>query len=302
MHFSPKEPEILAVAASNGTICLHTVDVHDPSSKAIKAISTLEVAETSILVLSLAWCPLASGIGELAASFSDGSTIVFNSAEYKNGKLAKVAASHELEAWTVAWPMRAHSEERVVFSGGDDSAICINEFDAQLSDTTHLSESDGSPVRRDRKTHGAGVTAILPLATTATPEDQIVVTGSYDEVIRVLSLPKSSSSSRWGLLAEKGLGGGVWRLKHMRTLSSHGSDVFLVLASCMHAGTRILIIKGSTETGWSIEISARFEEHESMNYASDNRLEHNEMGMQHFTMVSTSFYDKKICVWEYRNP
>ena len=291
------------MAASNGTICLFTVNVYDPHSKAIKATSTLKVAEPSILVLSLAWCPLASEIGELAASFSDGSTIVLNSTKYQTGKLAKVGESHELEAWTVAWPIRDYGKERIVFSGGDDSAICINEFDAQPSDTTLLSESvNRGPVQRDRKTHGAGVTAILPLATTAPAEGQIIVTGSYDEVVRVLSLPKSPSSSRWGLLVEKRLGGGVWRLKHVRTLSSNGSDVFIILASCMHAGTRILIISGSSETGWSIEISARFEEHESMNYASDARLEQDKTGMQHFTVVSTSFYDKKICVWEYQNP
>ena len=291
------------MAASNGTICLFTVDVHDPNSKAIKAISTLKVAEPSILVLSLAWCPCPSEIGELSASFSDGSTVVLNSAKYQDSELGKVTESHELEAWTVAWPTRAYSKERIIFSGGDDSTLCINEFDTQPSDTTILSESvNRSPVRRDRKTHGAGVTAILPVATSATPEDQIVVTGSYDEFIRVLSFPKLPSSSRWVLVAEKRLGGGVWRLKHMKTLSSRGSDVFIVLASCMHAGTRILIISKSIETGWGIEISARFEEHESMNYASDARLENSEIGVQQFTVVSTSFYDKKVCVWKYQIP
>ena len=88
----------------------------------------------------------------------------------------------------------------------------------------------------------------------------------------------------------------------MRTLSTHGSDVFIILASCMHAGTRILIISRSTESGWSIEISARFEENKSMNYASDARLQQIQTGMQRFTVVSTSFYDKRICVWEYQSP
>lgn len=61
----------------------------------------------------------------------------------------------------------------------------------------------------DRKAHGAGVTAILPLV----GEDDVTVTGSYDDRIRVLGTPLVG---RKQVLAEEDLGGGVWRLKMLR--------------------------------------------------------------------------------------
>lgn len=74
--------------------------------------------------------------------------------------------------------------------------------------------------------------------------------------------------------------------------------VFRVLASCMHAGAKILEVRRREGRKWQINVLAKFVEHESMNYASDGRPRYGERGIEGSTVVSTSFYDKRICVWE----
>ena len=84
----------------------------------------------------------------------------------------------------------------------------------------------------------------------------------------------------------------------------------------MHAGTRVIRLRGvktelgSNEAGvanadsvtweYEFEIVARFEEHESMNYASDVQPLVTTSGALMTTgrtVVSTSFYDKLMCLW-----
>lgn len=66
----------------------------------------------------------------------------------------------------------------------------------------------------------------------------------------------------------------------------------------MDAGAKILAVRQLEGGKWSIEVLAKFEEHGSLNYASDGRPRHGPRGREGFTVVSTSFYDKKLCVWE----
>ncbi len=207
--------------------------------------------------------------------------------------LAKTEA-HSQEAWTLAWA----SKGAELYSGGDDSALCRH----ILSDRP-VSESpkDGDIVShennfqtplRDTHTHMAGVTAILPLQYELHAE-KLLLTGSYDEYVRLL-LP-IDGHARPKVLAEKKLGGGVWSLKILEKVAE--GPAFRILASCMHAGSRILEVR--QEGGkWLIDILAKFVEHESMNYASAGRPRYGTAGVEGFTIVSTSFYDKKLCVWE----
>ena len=72
----------------------------------------------------------------------------------------------------------------------------------------------------------------------------------------------------------------------------------MILASCMHAGAKILEVWRDECGEWFIDVVAKFDEHESMNYASTGRPRYGAGVMEGFTIVSTSFYDKKLCVWE----
>ena len=110
-------------------------------------------------------------------------------------------------------------------------------------------------------------------------------------------------------MAEVCLGGGVWRLQLVRTergvLSDGGEEwKFLVLASCMHAGTRVVRVTRTLgeNAGWDIEVLAEFTEHQSMNYASDVWKPEGGYDLQGKEMsallcISSSFYDRRLCLW-----
>jgi len=75
-------------------------------------------------------------------------------------------------------------------------------------------------------------------------------------------------------------------------------EAMLLLASCMHAGTRIVrLTKRGVNPSWEFEVLAKFEEHESMNYGSDSQPDLNSAGER--TFLSTSFYDRRLCLWRY---
>ncbi|KAL8945199.1 MAG: hypothetical protein Q9211_000280 [Gyalolechia sp. 1 TL-2023] len=210
--------------------------------------------------------------------------------------------SHSLEAWVIAWSTA--TDNPALYSGGDDSAFCFhrlkndwqleNVFDAPFQDDLH-----GEFVR-DSKIHGAGVTSIVPLWI---DEDnhEYVLTGSYDEHVRIVQI--KPGARRPQVLVEKRLGGGVWQLRQLEvskssTIAKNGKLSFMILASCMHAGCRVFRIYRMADGDWTIEILGKFEDHESMNYASDARLEASGQSLKDMTFVSTSFYDKRLCVWK----
>jgi diphthamide biosynthesis protein 7 len=157
-----------------------------------------------------------------------------------------------------------------------------------------------------------GVTSILPLPIMHLVKNApIILTGSYDENIRVYHATYKGS-----VLAEKRLDGGVWRLQIINVediknrVAAFGNPVseirYLILASCMHAGTRILRVTwkrthlSDNEIGdWDIEVLAQFTEHESMNYASGVWRGGNDATTgTELVCVSSSFYDKRLCLWK----
>jgi diphthamide biosynthesis protein 7 len=75
----------------------------------------------------------------------------------------------------------------------------------------------------------------------------------------------------------------------------------------MHAGSRIVQLSRSGDE-WEFAVLAKFEEHKSMNYGSDVQpliagaagVDGAEGGeQQRRLVVSTSFYDKLMCVWSF---
>ena len=275
----------------------------------------IAVCDPETLVLSVALNPLpkkADGGGSgtaVAFSLSDGRVGVVDSKESEVGLLkssssAKFSTPHSLEAWTVAWSLFENENGgRGLYSGGDDSLLS-KQVPKLLS--ILLKESNGTSealsyqsIGSDSKTHGAGVTAILPIRVLSNANDEeLLVTGSYDEHVRLI-MP--TNGRRWKVLAEKRLGGGVWRLKLVDFRERDEISSIRVLASCMHAGCRVLHICRSVEAGWTIDVLARFEEHESMNYASDFLLGSEADDERGLTVMSTSFYDRKLCVWKTSN-
>lgn len=64
----------------------------------------------------------------------------------------------------------------------------------------------------------------------------------------------------------------------------------------MHAGARIVRLMRGRDSSWNFEVLAKFEEHQSMNYGSDVQPDQN--GTMK-TLISTSFYDKLLCLWKF---
>jgi diphthamide biosynthesis protein 7 len=189
-------------------------------------------------------------------------------------------SKHELEAWTMNFDILGAK----CLSGGDDAALVCNLLSG-LPESERVDDVQPVLAWKNRRVHSAGVTAILPIS------QDMILTGSYDDHLRLISLSKPPQ-----VLKELNLGGGVWRLK---LLSSSEKGQYDVLASCMHAGARIvrIIIQEHAEVG--MDVLARFEEHESMNYGCEFVRDGEEY---EYTVLSTSFYDKRLCLWKFTAP
>jgi diphthine methyl ester acylhydrolase len=190
--------DLLAVATSTGRLVFYRLDLRGGGDLVFSA--TKAVSDPSILVLSLAWHPWRAHV--IGFTLSDGCVCLCESTE---GKLWSEEAlvyqhtiqRHELEAWMLAFSGPGSTN---VLSGGDDGV---------LQYSTLNSQNERRLQWHDRKLHHAGITAILPLTA------DLVVTGSYDDHIRLIHVPPTG---RRRILAELNLEGGVWRLKAMTRL------------------------------------------------------------------------------------
>lgn len=331
LHFHPKQKNLFATASSVGSVALFQVDFDSPGDVSTKdpiitQLWTKQVHEDpSIPCLFLAWAPsnwfprhLADGF---AVTFSDSRTAVFGTQDDIRSsppiEWGTFEATQMIEVWFVVLASITGSEtpgtEKApptpfMFTGNDFGSLHTRRFDS----TAELDDPDDqiSPLlleHDDRaRHHTAGVTAILPLPVSLFDDAPVLLTGSYDEGLRVYH-----ATRRGEVLSEQGLDGGVWRLQLLDitqiTNDENATNVnetrFLVLASCMHAGTRIVQVTCKQQDGsweWDIEVLAKFTEHESMNYASGvwNCTEPSrDTTASELLVVSSSFYDRRLCVW-----
>ncbi|KAJ4388163.1 hypothetical protein N0V93_008770 [Gnomoniopsis smithogilvyi] len=318
LHFQPHpgKGDVFATVSSTGTISVFKVVVPAGWNSAspvpvidhldmIQPISVLRLPDLDedVLFTYFAWHPSIPGL--VAITTASGQVILVQiHKDYQSIEvLENPVLEHSLEAWVVAFsqPTSQPSSEPTkapftIFSGGDDSALKYTTYDPSADHPTPY-----SPITL--RGHTAGVTAILPLAL---PNSHIVLTGSYDDTIRVFAiapLHTTFGAKQARPLAECSLGGGVWRLSVIgeAAVGADGEWAVSVLASCMHAGTRVLRIAGG-DGGEDVEIEVlgRFEEHKSMNYGSDwARVDEpvDGDGRPRGIIVSTSFYDRLLCVW-----
>lgn len=333
-QFSPRDPSLFAVALSAALVLIYRIVTcdDDPSVSAkIEFIRAVNVHEdASQLTLFLAWIPPGENESEFqtiqdgfAVSFSNGQVSVFYT---KPGtkSLAQGASMSEVrltgvpvEIWYVAFFLKTLEDQQVpmLFAGDDMSRICGVSLDQIENEQENVSFRDWQITDRGQS-HDAGVTAILPLF--GDESSTILLTGSYDEHIRVYHFTRRSD-----VLASKNLGGGVWRLKVIKSeVFPAANEVisrtpgkymlarrYLILASCMHGGSRLVRIQHSISESdlqlgagnWDIDVLAEFKEHESMNYASDflrSRKKEEMTGENTVTCVTSSFYDRRVCVWK----
>ncbi|PKY08066.1 hypothetical protein P168DRAFT_308203 [Aspergillus campestris IBT 28561] len=315
LHFHPRDPTLLAIATSTASVALFKVD---PTSSDIIHLWTRSVHEDpSVPALFLAWTPSHWPSGDaakddgFAVTFSDGRTAVFASTKPLSSADGAVNiketgafdATVPIEVWFVALATyddagtTTSSSIPYMFTGNDFGSLHTRRLAVEQEDDDNTSLSAVVDYDDRARHHTAGVTSILPLPIPLVDGAPVLLTGSYDEFLRVYH-----ATRRGAVLAEMGLGGGVWRLQLLRTEGGDEGEVsFLVLASCMHGGARVVRVAGA-DSQWEIEVVAEFTEHESMNYASDVWKPEGGYSLDgtkgsELLCVSSSFYDRRLCTW-----
>ncbi|KAK3375972.1 hypothetical protein B0T24DRAFT_617592 [Lasiosphaeria ovina] len=320
LHFNPNagKHDICGAVSSTATLAVFRLSPGEAQTQPLKHLKTMDISTLSgakepptrvsaVLFLSFCWHPTKAEL--VGITTSTGHVYLVNLGSFdENWKLhSDPVITHTLESWCVAIrpyldPAEKPQESGTVFtvlSGGDDSAL---RFRTCTYDTSSGVSDDPLPATMVRG-HEAGVTAILPLPPTIeVGSPGLVVTGSYDEYIRLFSITSTSAaydSPKPKCLAESRLGGGVWRLKliDVDEDASHGySWRARILVSCMHAGVRVVELLRTPGGKYEFVTIGRFEEHQSMNYGSDFQPGWKDR----LFVVSTSFYDKLMCLWECR--
>ncbi|OHF04377.1 hypothetical protein CORC01_00229 [Colletotrichum orchidophilum] len=313
LHFcpSPGRQDILAVVSSTGTLSIFKLAPGANDLQPLKHVATSRISDVpeGVLFLSGVWDP--DDAASIALTTSSGEVRMArlnDSWEIVDAEDSEAVITHSLEAWTVAFSPSdqptsqengASREPFILYSGGDDSALRYTSCSRKTQHTDHDGDVEALYAPLNIPGHGAGVTAILPISVALADNSRLLVTGSYDDTIRVFSvqpLHETYGMRKFKCLAEKDLGGGVWRLKLIDMNLYNDRCRLRVLASCMHAGARVVELEGPlSNEDWSVTILARFEEHKSMNYGSDLVPA---PGSKRLECVSTSFYDKLLCLWE----
>ncbi|KAI0150601.1 WD40-repeat-containing domain protein [Xylariaceae sp. FL1272] len=324
-HPAPDKNDVLATVSSTGTLSFFRLACSDTKTASLVHVATHRPLgdDESVLFLSCAWHSSIHNLLAITTSDCEVHIVKVDDSWGAHQTTSTPVIAHTLEAWTVSFspflvdPPINTSDDAIsttskgftIFSGGDDSQLLSATCYSQADRSDDEDEIQVQELMFPAKGHGAGVTAILPVSLALSNDSSIVITGSYDDCLRVYSFP-----ARVGgmmpyppkQLAESNLGGGVWRLKLLHLdqprkdvdKASPDSWTILILASCMHAGSRIVEIVGNGDGECQIKVLARFEEHRSMNYGSDWQPGTG-VAFKPLRVVSTSFYDKLMCLWEF---
>lgn len=316
VRFSPHSPHLFAFATSIGIVGMcalasessQSTDAQSRQSPiTISGEAVVVTTESEVSITSLDFTPSGWEASVIAVTMSSGSIAVWDTAT--PDKISTLPAVHNIrskptQAWAVAWftqkpkPGLSH----FLYSGGDDSALCRHAVnDVPDKGKGFCTTASYTEFQRDVKAHDAGVTAIVPLWKDQ-KKREVLLTGSYDEFVRVLYITAPTKSAR--IEASRRLYDGVWQLKLLKRPSNPDDPAgisFLVLASCMRVGCKILKVDRNSEDEWGIEVLAEFVDSERvrpLSYASGFQVGSSSPDLQDMTFVSTSFYEKKLCIWK----
>lgn len=312
LHFAPTKdiqdgkvnPGSFAVASSTGSVALYQLvpsEQRDAGSThpAIRHLYTIQYFSTDVLITSLDW----RRHDLLAMTLSSGQVCLGKLRDPSVDPIASVELmQHDFQAWHCSFLESKNLSETGLglISGGDDAALRLTPVEADHILDLGLVESETSSIPAipwaDRKIHQAGVTAVMPIGSTST--GHLVLTGSYDDHIRLLHLPHIG---RREVLAEEHLEGGVFRIKLAAKRSGDGSGSsetgpsYALIVSCMQAGARIVNLT-KTAGQWHFEVKAKFEKNAgTLLYASDCQS----AGVDGKRIIlSTSFKDRKLYLWK----
>ncbi|KAJ4004876.1 hypothetical protein NW752_011385 [Fusarium irregulare] len=303
-HPSKNRQDIMAVVSSTGTLAVFKLDPTQDSSAPLQHISTSRCEDIGedVLFLQCNWHPEIQDVIGVTTSTSSARLLHLDK-NYCIKDYTELNIANSLEAWCIAFsPGAASTDDKTqvtAYCGGDDSLLRYTSCIWDSNDSGSPCEEPYSPITI-KGTHNAGVTAIFPLPVFVKNTGRIVVTGSYDDHLRVFiihDLHETYGMKKVELVLEENMGGGVWRLDLVNIQKGTDSTKIIFLASCMHAGARLVDLEVKNEQDWTCKVLARFEEHKSMNYGSD--FVRDSQAGDGLWCVSTSFYDKLLCLWRY---
>ena len=293
--------DILAAVSSTGTLAVFRL-AGSVKSAPLKHLATSRCDDLGedVLYLQCKWHPVLPNV--VAVTTSTGNArLLYLDEHWQISQYIDLNISNTLEAWSIALspsptPSGSQPVDTTVYCGGDDSILRYTSCSWPAGDSTVLPEEPYSPMLIKGK-HDAGVTAILPLNMKIGTVGRVVITGSYDDHLRVFiihDLHESYGARRVEQVLQENLEGGVWRLEPISQKMEEDAAHVVLLASCMHGGARVVDLSIENGGSCSLRVLARFESHKSMNYASDFAFK----GPKQLICVSSSFYDKLLCTWE----
>ncbi|ORZ34296.1 WD40-repeat-containing domain protein [Catenaria anguillulae PL171] len=250
---APSGHQHLAVANSIGQVQLWSLSFDDATAPQVALQSTIQVepVEDDVLCLALDFSNRLSSSAapvSIAVSLSNGHLALIDPA---TSTVTSSWHAHMLETWSTAFD--PHSNASTLYSGADDTHFSV-------WDTRSLARS-----ATNSRGHQAGVTYIAP----SLVDECLVVTGSYDEYVRVWDKRQLRMPVR-----EIGpIGGGAWRVRF-----DPNAPRSRVVVAGMHAGFFV--------------VTHKYEGHESLAYGVDW------CGDGWGKVASCSFYDHALHLWD----
>ncbi|KAG8529360.1 uncharacterized protein KY384_005996 [Bacidia gigantensis] len=301
---SPRGTDMFAVAGSNGNLVFYFIQ--NINGVYLREFCSIDLCRGSVIITYLDWVSTVGEKDKIAMACSDGTlgVVHFDARDPSSCSSTSFVSIHIQQAWYVAWD---GFDEQRLYSGGDDAHFCTFEDPLIVLPRTNQGRgpsdeaiADFQPSVRDKRTHTYGVTAIVPIGK-GTDGESIVLTGSYDNRLRILRRRKAVLS--WQTIAETDLGGGVWRisfLEHLtniqEALSTGVSFNIRLVASCMQDGPKIVEVGFEGDSNWSIRTLARVPGHQ-LNYATIAMPHQTDHGPR--TLVSTDFTNRQAHVWRF---
>mmetsp|Transcript_9377 Transcript_9377/g.23080 ORF Transcript_9377/g.23080 Transcript_9377/m.23080 type:complete len:407 (-) Transcript_9377:210-1430(-) len=274
---TPEGHALLAEAAADGTLSVYTSSAKKSDSEDVKKdeknehLSSLvkcQAAKEGKPALSLDWST-ADTPPKICLSQGDKALSVWEiSTELK--EVHRLENAHDIdEIWACNF---SRTNPDTLYSGGDDCKLKVWDLRTGACAIENCN-------------HEAGVTVVSPHPA----RDHLLVTGSYDEHIRVYD-----TRNMYRALGSYRTGGGVWRLRW----NSEESKADYLLAACMRAGFQVLTLTSDCK-GLKLQYHCTAHNVENVTplaYGCDwGRKDPDLIG-------SCSFYDKQLHLWSITGP